>query len=157
MGTQLSAGILMFRRDRGEIEVLIAHPGGPFWARKDTGAWSVPKGLVEPGEDPQETAIREFREETGSDPGAEALLSLGSVTLRSGKQVVVWAVSGTVDPDQAVSNLVHMEWPRGSGRWIDFPEVDRLLWCSISEAEWRLNPAQGAFLARLIKTLDRVE
>lgn len=155
MGTVLSAGILMFRQDRGRLEVLIGHPGGPFWAKKDTGAWTVPKGLVEPGEDPQQTAKREFAEETGFDPGAERMLSLGSVTLRSGKEVVAWAVPGVVDVGQAASNLVHMEWPRGSGRWIEFPEIDRLLWCSVADAERRLNPAQRTFLARLVKSLDR--
>jgi predicted NUDIX family NTP pyrophosphohydrolase len=157
VGGVLSAGILMFRRDRGDLEVLIAHPGGPFWAAKNIGAWSVPKGLVESGEDPMVTARREFAEETGFPAGSNELIALGSVTLRSRKEVVVWAVEGDVDPAAASSNLVTMEWPRGSGRTMEFPEVDRLTWCSVDDAERLLNPAQVAFLARLTKYLDHVE
>jgi len=147
----------MFRQDRGEIEVLIGHPGGPFWASKDEGAWSVPKGLVEPGEDTQQAARREFQEETGFELGSGGMIPLGSVVLKSGKEVVVWAVSGVVDPAGATSNTVTVEWPRGSGRSITFPEIDRLLWCPITEARSRLNPAQRPFLARLVKNLDRGE
>jgi predicted NUDIX family NTP pyrophosphohydrolase len=147
----------MFRRDRGEIEVLIGHPGGPFWASKDEGAWSIPKGLVEPGEETQQAARREFQEETGLKLGSGGMIPLGSVVLESGKEVVAWAVPGVVDPAGSTSNTVTIEWPRGSGRSITFPEIDRLLWCSITEAGFRLNPAQRPFLARLIKDLDRGE
>jgi predicted NUDIX family NTP pyrophosphohydrolase len=144
----------MFRRDRGDVEVLIAHPGGPFWARKDSGAWSVPKGLVEQGEDPEQAALREFTEETGFSVDSGDIFSLGSVTMRSGKEVMAWAAPGAVDPAQASSNLVTMEWPRGSGRVIDFPEVDRVAWVSVEQAARLLNPAQVPFLARLTKYLD---
>ena len=144
----------MFRRDRGDVEVLIAHPGGPFWARKDSGAWSVPKGLVEQGEDPEQAALREFTEETGFSVDSGDMFSLGSVTMRSGKEVMAWAAPGAADPAQASSNLVTMEWPRGSGRVIDFPEVDRVAWVSVEQAARLLNPAQVPFLARLMKCLD---
>jgi predicted NUDIX family NTP pyrophosphohydrolase len=157
MSGPISAGILLFRRDRGSLEVLIAHPGGPFWASKDEGAWSVPKGLVEAGEDPEEAARREFAEETGSVVTADELIPLGSVILRSGKEVVAWAARGSLDPALACSNLVRMQWPRGSDRWIEFPEVDRLEWSSEADAARRLNPAQVPFIARLRKYLDREE
>lgn len=147
----------MFREDRGELEVLIAHPGGPFWAKKDEGAWSLPKGLVGPDEDPQRAAVREFTEETGFAVPSEDFLELGSVQLRSGKEVVAWAVRGDIDTAEASSNLVRMEWPRGSGRFIEFPEVDRLVWCTPTEAERLLNPAQATFLARLRKSLDHLK
>lgn len=147
----------MFRQDRGEIEVLIGHPGGPFWASKDEGAWSVPKGMVEPGEDTEQAARREFQEETGLELGGGGMIPLGSVVLKSGKEVVAWAISGVVDTAGATSNTVTVEWPRGSGRSITFPEIDRLLWCSLTEAGIRLNPAQRPFLARLVKSLDRGE
>lgn len=153
----LSAGLLMFRQDRGTLEVLIAHPGGPFWANKDEGAWSLPKGLVEPGEVLKDAAIREFTEETGFPVEVDGLIELGSVELRSGKEVVAWAVPGVVDPKMASSNIVRMEWPRGSDRWIEFPEVDRLEWCTPAEAGRLLNPAQAVFVARLRKTLDHLE
>jgi len=149
----LSAGLLMFREDRGELEVLIAHPGGPFWANKDDGAWSLPKGLVESGEDPMEAARREFAEETGFSVAATDLIELGSVRLRSGKEVVAWAVRGALDTASAVSNPVRMEWPKGSGRWIEFPEIDRLEWCTLVDAGRMLNPAQKEFLAKLRNAL----
>jgi predicted NUDIX family NTP pyrophosphohydrolase len=147
----------MFRQDRGEVGVLIGHPGGPFWVNKDEGAWSIPKGLVEAGEETEQAARREFQEETGLPLGSGAMIPLGSVVLKSRKEVVAWAVSGVVDPDATTSNMVTMEWPRGSGRLIEFPEIDRLLWCSVAEAEIRLNPAQRPFLSRLTKWLDRGE
>lgn len=153
----LSAGLLMFRRDRGKLEVLIAHPGGPFWAHKNEGAWSLPKGLVEQAEDPRRAAIREFTEETGFPVASDNLIELGSVQLRSGKDVVAWAVEGDVDAALSTSNMVRMEWPRGSGRYIEFPEVDRLEWCTLAEAGRLLNPAQQPFLLRLRKSLDHLK
>jgi predicted NUDIX family NTP pyrophosphohydrolase len=147
----------MFREDRGELEVLIAHPGGPFWANKDEGAWSLPKGLVEPEEDPKQAAVREFTEETGFSVAAHDLIELGSVQLRSGKVVLAWAVRGEVNATEARSNPVRMEWPRGSDRWIEFPEIDRLEWCTPGEAERLLNPAQKAFVLRLRKSLDHLK
>ena len=153
----LSAGIVLYRHSGGELEVLIGHPGGPFWTNKHEGAWSFPKGLVEPGEDARRTALREFEEETGHFLADDGLIDLGQVTLRSGKKVVAWAVSGDLDPETATCNTVQIEWPRGSGRTIEFPEVDELRWCSISAAERLLNPAQIAFLTRLGKSLDHRE
>jgi predicted NUDIX family NTP pyrophosphohydrolase len=146
----------MFRRVGGRLDVLIGHPGGPFWANKNEGAWSIPKGLVEPGEDLEAAARREFEEETGLAVPGE-MIELGSVVLKSGKRVAAWAVEGYLDPDVASSNLVRMEWPRGSGRHIEFPEIDRLMWCSISDAKVLLNPAQESFLATLIKKLDHTK
>ncbi|MDJ0955136.1 MAG: NUDIX domain-containing protein [Acidimicrobiia bacterium] len=156
-GSSLSAGILLYRTTRGVLEVLIGHPGGPFWAKKQEGAWSIPKGLVEAGEDARKTALREFAEETGHPlPDTEAH-PLGEVTLRSGKRVVAWAIRGDLDPGKASSNLVRMEWPRGSGRQIEFPEIDELRWCPMDEAQRLLNPAQVEFLKRLRKRLDHVK
>jgi predicted NUDIX family NTP pyrophosphohydrolase len=146
----------MFRNQQGVLEVLVGHPGGPFWAKKDEGAWSIPKGLVEPGEDIESAARREFEEETGVAVTGD-MIELGSIVLKSGKEVVAWALEGNLDPASATSNLVSMEWPPGSGRQIKFPEIDRLLWCSIAEAEVRLNRAQTSFLARLMKYLDHPE
>ena len=154
MAGPLSAGILLFREMGDALQVLIGHPGGPFWASKQEGAWSIPKGLVEPGEEAVGTALREFAEETGHEPSGDEMLDLGEVKLRSGKRVVAWAIRGEMDPSDAVSNLVRLEWPRGSGRFIEFPEIDQLRWCSLAEAETLLNPAQTAFLTRLGKLLD---
>jgi predicted NUDIX family NTP pyrophosphohydrolase len=154
---QQSAGILLFREDRGVLEVLIGHPGGPFWANKQEGAWSIPKGLVEPDEDPMATARREFAEETGFAVPDSPAYDLGSVELRSKKQVVAWAIRGIVDPADATSNSVRMEWPRGSGRIIEFPEIDELRWCAEAEAEILLNSAQKRFIARLRKRLDHLK
>ncbi len=157
MTGQVSAGVLLYRKTGGVLEVLIGHPGGPFWVNKHEGAWSIPKGLVEQGEDAAVAALREFAEETGHMPPSDDLIDLGEVRLRSGKRVVAWAICGDMDPAHATSNNVHLEWPRGSGRFIDFPEIDQLRWCSVPEAETLLNPAQSAFLSRLQKSLDHAE
>ena len=154
MAGAASAGILLYRVVAGRLEVLIGHPGGPFWANKQTGAWSIPKGLPEPGESLEHAAVREFHEETGHPVPDRALVELGSVVLRSGKTVFAWAVEGDLDASTAHSNPVEMEWPRGSGRVITFPEIDEFRWCPLSEAEELLNQAQRMFLARLSKTLD---
>jgi predicted NUDIX family NTP pyrophosphohydrolase len=153
----ISAGILLYRRVSVDIEVLVGHPGGPFWANKHEGVWSIPKGLVEEGEDARSTALREFAEETGHTLSGDGLTDLGENTLRSGKRVLVWAASGDLEPTEAVSNSVRLEWPRGSGRVIEFSELDELRWCSIVEAESLLNPAQRVFLNRLVKSLDHTE
>ncbi len=148
----LSAGLLLYRFDAGHsLEVLLAHPGGPFWARKDTGTWSVPKGEYEPGEDAQSAALREFGEETGFDVPDGDLQPLGEVTQRSGKRVTAWALQGDADPAAAVSNSFEMEWPRGSGRIEEFPEVDRVEWMAIDAARSRIVPAQEEFLDRLVR------
>jgi predicted NUDIX family NTP pyrophosphohydrolase len=152
-----SAGILLYRRVGRRLEVLIAHPGGPLWAKRQAGAWSIPKGLVEPGESELETARREFAEETGTDLGAATATDLGRVQLRSGKTVTVWAVAGDLDPATTRSNSVRMEWPPRSGRMIEFPEIDEVRWCSPDEASRLLNPAQVEFIGRLQERLDHTE
>jgi predicted NUDIX family NTP pyrophosphohydrolase len=144
-----SAGILLYRIAGGKPEVLLVHPGGPFWARKDAGAWSIPKGEHGDGEDAQAAALREFEEETGSAPPAGELAELGTVRLKSGKHVTAWAVEGDLDSDSIVSNTFEMEWPPRSGRKGTFPEVDRAGWFGLDEGREKLNPAQVAFLDRL--------
>jgi predicted NUDIX family NTP pyrophosphohydrolase len=144
-----SAGILLYRITDGEPEVLIVHPGGPFWARKDVGAWSIPKGEHDDDEDAQACALREFEEETGTRPPAGELADLGTVRLKSGKQVAAWAVEGDLDADAITSNTFELEWPPRSGRTQEFPEVDRAGWFGLDAAGEKLNPAQAAFLDRL--------
>ncbi|HET7321287.1 MAG TPA: NUDIX domain-containing protein, partial [Longimicrobiaceae bacterium] len=120
--TKVSAGLLLFRRGEAGLEVFLAHPGGPFWARRDQAAWTLPKGGVEPGESPLEAAQREFREETGVEP-APPFIPLGSIRQKAGKTVHAWAWEGDADPASIVSNHTSIEWPRGSGRWRSYPEV----------------------------------
>src|SRR6266508_2288474 len=148
-----SAGLLLYRQGDGGIEVLLAHPGGPFWQARDGGAWSVPKGEVEPGEVPLEVARREFEEETGHPPPDGECLPLGTVQLKSGKVVEGWACRGELDPATALSNRTSVEWPPRSGRLIEIPEIDRVEWFSPVEARHRLNPAQVAFVDRLEEAL----
>lgn len=138
------------------MEVLLAHPGGPFFARKDAGVWSVPKGN-EPGEDPIAVARREFAEETGHAPPAGPMLDLGEVRQRGGKLVRAWAAEGDLDPASARSNTFELEWPPRSGRIQVFPEVDRVAWFQLAEARERINPAQAAFLDRLAASLPSEE
>lgn len=149
----LSAGLLLFRRSAGGVEVFLAHPGGPFWSRRDEGAWTLPKGLVEEGEEPLEAAIREFREETGIAPHGP-WLDLGEIRQKAGKRVRAWAWEGDADADAVVSNEGRMEWPRGSGRWITFPEVDRCAWLAPDSARRKINPAQAELIDRLLAQLD---
>ena len=150
-----SAGILLFRRRAaggGELEVLLVHPGGPFWARRDAGAWSVPKGEVDAGEDERACALRELTEETGAafpDAADDDLLPLGEVRQKGGKVVVAWALEGDLDADAIVSNTFELEWPPRSGRVQTFPEVDRAAWLSLPAAREQLLPAQAPFLDRL--------
>jgi predicted NUDIX family NTP pyrophosphohydrolase len=147
--------LLVYRRSNGaDIEVLVAHPGGPFWARRDEGAWTIPKGLIEDGESELDVALREFREETGHEPPSAATIALGEVQLKSGKTVVGWASEGDVDPAMAHSNQVEVEWPPRSGRRMTIPEIDRVAWVSPSDARRLLNPAQAAFVDRLVDALD---
>ncbi|MEA2420171.1 MAG: hypothetical protein QOE60_2377 [Thermoleophilaceae bacterium] len=148
-----SAGILLYRRRDGEPEVLIVHPGGPFWARKDAGAWSIPKGEHDEAEDAQAAALREFEEETGTRLSPAELADLGSVRQKSGKVVTAWATEGDLDADAITSNTFEMEWPPRSGRMQSFPEVDRAGWFDLDQARERLNPAQRAFLDRLRELL----
>jgi len=144
-----SAGILLHRRGAAGVEVLLVHPGGPFWAKKDAGAWSIPKGEHDDAEDARACALREFEEETGSAPSAGELTDLGSVRQKSGKVVQAWALAGDLDPETVRSNRFEMEWPPRSGRRQTFPEVDRAGWFGLEEAREKINPAQAAFLDRL--------
>lgn len=150
-----SAGILCWRRPAAP-EVLIAHPGGPLFAGRDEGVWSIPKGELEPGECEAEAALREFAEETSLPvPPRAALVDLGTVTQRSGKIVRGYAAAWEVDPAAMVPGTFTMEWPRGSGRFGTFPEVDRVAWLGIADAARRLNPAQVPFLVRLLEVAER--
>jgi predicted NUDIX family NTP pyrophosphohydrolase len=144
-----SAGILLHRRRAAAHEVLLVHPGGPFWALRDLGAWSIPKGECGPGEDPLAAARREFVEELGSPPPDGPLQDLGEVRLKSGKRVRAWALEGDLDADAIQSNTFELEWPPRSGRRIQIPEVDRAQWFTLDAARERLNPAQVALLERL--------
>jgi predicted NUDIX family NTP pyrophosphohydrolase len=148
-----SAGILLYRVSGGAPEVLLVHPGGPFWARRDAGAWSVPKGEYEDGDDPLAAARREFEEETGTALETGELLELGDVKQKNGKVVSVWAAEGDLDPDAVQSNTFTMEWPPRSGRTAEFPEIDRAGWFGIDGAREKLNPAQAEFLDRLLELL----
>jgi predicted NUDIX family NTP pyrophosphohydrolase len=152
-GKQSSAGILLHRAGIGGREVLLVHPGGPFWARKDVGAWSIPKGELDGDEDPRTCARREFAEETGAVLPEGALDELGAVKLKSGKVVVAFAAEGDLDPETLVSNTFELEWPPRSGRVQTFPEVDRAGWFDLATAREKLNPAQAAFVDRLEERL----
>lgn len=149
MPPPLSAGLLLFRRTPAGLEVLLAHPGGPFWRRKDAGVWTIPKGLVDEGEDPLAAARREFAEETAIAP-RPPFLPLGEIRQKAGKRVLAWAWEGDADPARCFSNRVRTEWPRGSGRFIEFPEVDRYAWLSLAEAREKVNAAQVELLDRLV-------
>ena len=147
-----SAGLLLYRKLSPQLEVFLAHPGGPFWQRKDTGAWTIPKGAVEQGESLLEAACREFHEETGIVPRSP-FLALGSIRQKAGKVIHAWAWAGDADPSQIVSNSMTTEWPRGSGRRISYPEIDRCEWFGTDEARTRLNPAQAELIDRLESAL----
>lgn len=147
-----SAGILLYRLHEGALSVLLAHPGGPYWARKDHGAWSLPKGELAPGEPPEVAARREFREETGHDAEGP-LVPLGTCRQRSGKQVHAFAVEGEFDPASLVSNAIEIEWPPRSGVRKAIPEIDRVAWFDLATARERILPAQAVFLERLEQLL----
>jgi predicted NUDIX family NTP pyrophosphohydrolase len=149
MATKRSAGILLHRRRDGAHEVLLVHPGGPFWAKKDAGGWSIPKGEYEDGEDARACALREFAEELGSPPPDGELVDLGEVRQRGGKVVTAWALAGDADADAIHSNTFTMEWPPRSGTMREFPEVDRAAWFGLDEARERILPAQAPLLDRL--------
>jgi predicted NUDIX family NTP pyrophosphohydrolase len=150
-----SAGILLYRLAGQEPEVLLVHPGGPFWARKDDGAWSIPKGEYGEDEDPRAAALREFEEELGTTPpdDADALLDLGEVRQHSGKVVTAYALEGDLDASAIISNTFAMEWPPRSGRTEEFPEVDRAGWFTPAEARAKLNAAQAELVDRLLERL----
>lgn len=144
-----SAGLLMYRRtDDGSLEVLLAHPGGPFWRGKDEGAWTIPKGEYDEPEEPLAAAIREFGEETGFKV-SPPFVPLGEVAQKSGKRIAAWAFAGDCDPARLRCNSFEIEWPPRSGRRQSFPEIDRVAWFTLEAARAKINPAQGALLERL--------
>ena len=147
-----SAGILMFRRSGKDIEVFLVHPGGPFWAKKDLGAWSIPKGEYEAGEDPLVAAKREFCEELGVEPRGN-FQELGELVQPSRKVITAWAVEGDFDPRNLRSNTFELEWPPKSGRKQSFPEVDRAEWFAPAQARRKILPGQSAFIDRLLARL----
>ncbi|HEY1590284.1 MAG TPA: NUDIX domain-containing protein [Solirubrobacteraceae bacterium] len=152
-----SAGILLYRRRGGGHEVLLVHPGGPFWAGRDAGAWSIPKGEYGADEDALAAARREFVEELGVAPPEGAVVDLGEVRQKSGKRVHAWAAAGELDPGGIVSNTFELEWPPRSGRMIEAPEVDRAEWFGLAAAREKINPAQVELLDRLAGALEAVE
>jgi len=147
-----SAGILLYKGKGNELRVFLVHPGGPFFAKKDEGAWSVPKGELEEGEDSLAAARREFEEETGCAPEG-TFVPLSPVTQKGGKIVLAWAVEGDCDADAIRSNTFELEWPPKSGRVRDFPEVDRAGWFTVDEAKKKINPAQAALVDELVSKL----
>jgi predicted NUDIX family NTP pyrophosphohydrolase len=148
-----SAGLLMYRRRPGGVEVFLVHPGGPFWAKKDAGAWSIPKGEYLPGDDPLQAARREFVEETGMEPAGD-FAELGAVRQAGGKTVTAWAFEGDCDPAAIRSNTFTLEWPPRSGKQREFPEVDRAEWFTLDAAEAKIIPGQVALLHRLAEMLN---
>jgi len=156
MAHKRSAGILLFRRNGGETEFLLIHPGGPFWAKKDSGSWSIPKGQIEDGEEARACAIRELEEELGPVPelDREQLIELGAIRQKAGKVVEAWAAQADFDPADLVSNTFTIEWPPRSGREQEFPEVDRAEWFGIEAAREKILPAQAEFLDRLSERLE---
>jgi predicted NUDIX family NTP pyrophosphohydrolase len=149
-----SAGILLYRSLGPDLHVLLAHPGGPYWARKDAGAWSIPKGEHDAGEDPWAAALREFEEETGVRLAADGLrLDLGEIRQAGGKRVTAFALAGDLDPAGVRSNRFSLEWPPGSGRFAEFPEVDRAEWFSIPVAREKIIVGQRPFIERLVDLL----
>ena len=155
MAGKRSAGILLFRTQNGQPEVLIAHMGGPLWSRRDAGAWSIPKGEYLDDEAPQAAARREFQEELGLPVPDGDLIDLGSVKQSSGKIVTVWALRGDLDPAQVVPGTFRMEWPKGSGVQREYPEIDRVGWFALPTAGEKLVTAQREFLNRLAEHLGR--
>ncbi|MGN6162242.1 MAG: NUDIX domain-containing protein [Marmoricola sp.] len=145
---KLSAALLVYRR-RNELEVLLVHPGGPFWARKDEGAWSIPKGEYADPEEPLAAAYREFNEEVGIVPPQSEVRDLGTAKLSSGKVITCFAVEGDLDLAEFSSNMFEMEWPRGTGRIQAFPEADRAGWFTLAVARVKISPGQVPFLDRL--------
>lgn len=152
----VSAGLLLFRKIGPTTEVLLVHPGGPFWAKKDLSAWSIPKGEIPEGESPEATARREFEEELGTRPEG-GLIPLGEVRQKAGKVVQAWAIEGNLDVAKVRSNTFEMEWPPRSGKKQSFPEIDRAEFFTLDEARKKINPAQAEFIDRLEKLLAHRE
>jgi predicted NUDIX family NTP pyrophosphohydrolase len=153
MAPRVSSGILLYRRLGGRLQVLLAHPGGPFFARKNDGHWTIPKGEVDPGEELFDVGRREFQEETGQPLPDGQSLELGSIVQKGGKIVHGWAVEGDLDPDAGASNTFELEWPPGSGRRQTFPEIDRVCWFDPDEARRRIKATQIPFIDRLESAL----
>ncbi len=151
--SKTSAGLLLCRRTDIGPEVFLVHPGGPYFAHKDDGAWSIPKGLIEAGEDLLEAAKREFAEETGFEPPATTYAPLGTITQRGGKVVHAWAVIGEIDPQAVHSNTFELEWPPRSGRVERFPEVDRAAFFPVADARSKILPAQEPLIDRALQAL----
>ncbi len=149
-----SAGILLFRRIAGRLELLLAHPGGPYFTKRDDGYWTIPKGEVDPGEELIDVARREFEEETGHPPPDGDPITLGSIVQKGGKVVHAWAFEGDVDPATAVSNMFEMTWPPGSGRRESFPEIDRVAWFEPMEARRKVKATQIPLIERLEEELS---
>jgi predicted NUDIX family NTP pyrophosphohydrolase len=153
MRSRVSAGILLFRRTAAGVEVLLAHPGGPLWTNRDVGAWTVPKGEIEAGEEPYAVARREFEEETGFAAPDRQAIDLGEIRQKGGKLVLAWALEGDLDPARAHSNTFPLEWPPRSGRYVETPEIDRVAWVGPDEARVRLKDTQVPFVDRLLAAL----
>jgi predicted NUDIX family NTP pyrophosphohydrolase len=153
MAPAISAGLLLYRLREGTPEVLLVHPGGPYWARRDDGAWSIPKGELDEGEEPLAAAFREFTEEVGAAPPDGDPLPLGEVRLKSRKRVLAWALEGDFDPARLVSNRFELEWPPRTGRMQSFPEVDRAGWFDLEAARRKLLPGQLGLLEALAQSL----
>ncbi|HVD40623.1 MAG TPA: NUDIX domain-containing protein [Solirubrobacterales bacterium] len=160
MASKHSAGILLFRRGKeSEVEFLLVHPGGPFWRRKDQGAWTIPKGQIEGEEEARACAIRELEEELGQAPplDPEQLIELGSIKQRAGKVVEAWAAEAEFDPAELASNTFSMEWPPRSGEEQEFPEVDKAEWFDLETARQKILPAQAELLDRLLERLGSTD
>ena len=151
---KLSAGVLLYRFTDSRVEVLIAHPGGPFWARKDEGAWSIPKGEYAEGEDPWTVAQREFHEELGKPVPGGPRIDFAPLKQPSGKVITAFAVGADLDLEDTFSNTFELEWPRGSGRVSEFPEIDRVGWFSVAQAHSKLLKGQRPLLDRLVRALE---
>lgn len=158
MPSRVSAGLVMYRMRSGQVEVLLAHPGGPFFARKDAGHWTLPKGEIEPGEDPLAAAIREFKEEVGVTVNPQSrFLDLGSIRQKGGKVVQAWAFNGDYDDSgPVVTSMFEMEWPPGSGKLQSFPELDRVKFFPLARAKERIKDTQIPLLDRLVELLKGI-
>lgn len=153
MAAKQSAGILVYRLLPGDVQVLLVHPGGPFWAKKDDGAWFIPKGEIEAGEQPLATALREFNEELGMAPPTGHPLELGTAKNKGGKLIYAWALAGDLDLSCFKSNVFSLEWPPKSGKFRDFPEVDRAQYFGVEEALVKMHAAELPFVQRLLEKL----
>ena len=151
--SKTSAGILLYRIRNKQLQVFLVHPGGPFWAKKDLGAWSIPKGEIEEGEEPLKVAAREFEEETGQELLGN-FTPLQPIKQKGGKTIMPWTLEGDADENKIVSNTFEMEWPPKSGKMKTFPEIDRAAWFTVDEAKEKINPAQMAIIEELIEMIS---